>query len=170
MMQRVVLSTVRTTSRAAVSRRALSSSSSTKIPNVGTIKRRSKTPSMPSRAAPGTPEAEQEFMSASVSQEVSGEVMRNNFLLAAALVTFCGGIMYYSMHAVGQSGASEDDPLAALKEEAAEAAAARDKESRQSDEATAMLKQFEKGAFDPDQLDEDEEEDVKPKKPWWKIW
>ena len=104
-----------------------------------------------------------------MSQEVSGEVFRNNMLLAAGLVTFCGGVMWYSMHAVGQSGSSADDPLAALKEEASEAQAARDKESRQSDEATAMLKQFESGAFDPDQVEEDDE-DTKPKKPWWKFW
>lgn len=123
----------------------------------------------PGRAAPGTPEAEEELMDAAVSQEVSGEVKRNNYLLATALLIFCGSVMYYSMNAVGQAGATEDDPLSALKQEAAVAAAARDKESRQSDEAVSMLQQFEKGAFDPDKLDEDEE-DVKPKKPWWKFW
>ena len=165
-MQRVMLSTARQ-SRSLVTRRALSTSNKSPSVNVGTIKRRSKP--VIGRAAPGTPEAEQEFMSASVSQEVSGEVFRNNVLLATALVAFCGGVMYYSMHAVGQSGSTSDDPLAVLKQEAADAQAARDKESRQSDEATAMLKQFEQGAFDPDQLEEDEE-DIKPKKPWWKFW
>ena len=127
---------------------------------------------MPGRAAPGTPEAAQEIMGAAVSQEVSGEVMRNNFVLAACLVTFCGGVMYYSMHAVGQSGKTADgDPLAVLRQEAAEAAAAREKESRQSDEATAMLQQFQKGQFDPDKIEEEEDDDdLKPKKPWWKLW
>lgn len=153
----------------ATTRRTFSSNNTKVPPNVGTIKRRSKPSSGPGRAAPGSPEAEQEIMSASVSQEVSGEVFRNNVLLATGLVAFCSGVMWYSMHAVGQAGASEDDPLAALKEEASEAQAARDKESRQSNEATDMLRQFERGAFDPDRVEEDEE-DQKPKKPWWKVW
>ena len=136
-------------------------------PQVGTIKRRSK----PSPVAPGSPEAETEFMnSAVISQQVSGETVRNNLALASALVCFCGGVMYYSMHAVGQSSGGDQDPLAALQVEASEAQAARDKESRQSDEASAMLKQFEQGAFDPDAVVDEEEEDVKPKKPWWKVW
>eukprot|EP00977_Amphora_coffeiformis_P013201 scaffold3405_cov167-Amphora_coffeaeformis.AAC.8 len=165
-MQRLVVSSAAKLRSSAV-RRTFSSSNNKVPPNVGTIKRRSK-PS-PARAAPGSPEAEQEIMSASVSQEVTGEVVRNNVLLASALVAFCAGVMWYSMHAVGQSGSSEDDPLAALKEEASAAQAARDNESRQSNEATDMLKQFESGAFDPDRLEE-EEEAAKPKKPWWKIW
>ena len=148
-------------------RRTLSSSNNKVTQNVGTIKRRSKP--VPGRAAPGSPEAEHEFMSESVSQEMSGEMFRNNILLATALASCFSVIMWYSMHAVGQSGSSVDDPLAALKEEASEAQAARDKESRQSNEATDMLKQFESGAFDPDRLDE-EEEVSKPEKPWWKVW
>ena len=170
-MQRLSLSASRSLlaarrSFASTTSKTTASTTNQQTPNVGTIiKRRKK----PTPVAPGSPEAEQEFMSAPVSQEVSGEVFRNNMLLAAACVTFCTGVMWYSMHAVGQSGASADDPLAALKEEAAVAQAARDKESLQSNEASAMLKQFESGAFDPDQLD-DEEEDVKPKKPWWKFW
>ena len=167
MMQRLVVPSA-ARARSLVARRTFSTPSNSKVPpNVGTIKRRSKP--APGRAAPGSPEAEQEFMNAPVSQEVSGEVFRNNVLLATSLVAFCGGVMWYSMHAVGQSGSSEDDPLAALKEEASEAQAARDNESRQSNEATDMLKQFESGAFDPDRVEE-EEEVAKPKKPWWKVW
>jgi hypothetical protein len=102
--------------------------------------------------------------------ELSTEVHRNNFLLATGCVAFCGAIMWYSMYAVGQSGGQADDPLAALKEEASAAQAIKDKESRNTDEATAMLKQFERGAFDPDQVDDDEESQPSKKKPWWKVW
>ena len=165
MMQRLILSST-AKARSVAARRTFSSPSNKLPPNVGTITRRSK-PSL-GRPAPGSPEAEQEFMSASVSQEVSGEMFRNNILLATACVATCAGIMWYSMHAVGQSGSSQDDPLAVFKEEASEAQAARDNESRQSNEATDMLKQFESGAFDPDRLEDEEE--VKPKKSWWKVW
>lgn len=162
-MQRLAVSST-SRSGALLLRRSLS----TTTPKIGTIVRRTKP--VPGRAAPGTPEAEREMAANDVPQQVSGEVFRNNMLLAAALVTFAGGVMWYSMHAVGQSGTSPDDPLAALKQEASEAQAARDKESRQSDQATAMLQQFSRGAFDPDQLDEEDEEDAKPKRPWWKFW
>lgn len=169
-MQRLSVSST-TKVRFVLLRRSFSSTNN-KTPaaaNVGTIKRRTK-PAGPGRATPGSPEAEKEMSASSVSQEVSGEVFRNNMLLGAACLAFAGGVMWYSMHAVGQSGSSADDPLAALKEEASEAQAARDKESRQSDEASSMLKQFQRGGFDPDQVEEDDEDIKTDKKPWWKFW
>jgi hypothetical protein len=163
------------------SRTLVTTSNNNSNTTIGTIKRRTNTnhnQHTPPKynlgeAPPGSPEAELEIMNSSITKEVTGEVKRNNVVLAMALVGFCAGVMWYSMHAVGQSAGGEDDPLLALKEEAAEAQAARDKESRTQEEATAMLKEFQKGSYDPDAEDYEDEENLEKstkKKPWWKVW
>jgi hypothetical protein len=100
---------------------------------------------------------------------VTPETHMKNAALATALISFAFGVAYYSMHAVGQAGLDEvDDPLALLKQEAAQAQDQHDKEEKQAGDATDMLKQFQAGDFDPDKYDELEED--KPKRPWWKVW
>jgi hypothetical protein len=100
---------------------------------------------------------------------VTPETHMKNGALATALIGFAFGVAYYSMHAVGQAGLDEvDDPLALLKQEAAQAQEVHDKEEKQAGDSMDMLKQFQAGEFDPDKYDELEED--KPKRPWWKVW
>jgi hypothetical protein len=100
---------------------------------------------------------------------VTPEMQMKNGALATALIGFAFGVAYYSMHAVGQAGLDEvDDPLALLKQEAAQAQELHDKEEQQAGDANDMLKQFQAGDFDPDKYDELEEE--KPKRPWYKFF
>lgn len=104
--------------------------------------------------------------------EISTETHLKNGVMAAALFSFCIGVAWYSMNAVGQAGdAGSDDPLASLRQEAAAAKDKQDREQKSTDEAADMMKKFQAGDFDPDKLEElEEEENSKPKKPWWKVW
>ena len=103
--------------------------------------------------------------------EISRETHVKNGAMAVTLFSFCVGVAWYSMNAVGQAGdAGSDDPLAALRQEAAEAKEKHDREEKSTNEAADMMKKFQAGDFDPDKLDELEEEANKPKRPWWKIW
>jgi hypothetical protein len=100
---------------------------------------------------------------------VTPETHMKNGALATALIGFAFGVAYYSMHAVGQAGLDEvDDPLALLKQEAAQAQELHDKEEQQAGDANDMLKQFQAGDFDPDKYDDLEED--KPKRAWYKFW
>ena len=77
------------------------------------------------------------------------------------------------MNAVGQAGtAGSDDPLAALRQEAAAAQEEHAREEKSSGDATEMLKQFQAGDFDPDKYEDLEEEEQATGKPrsWWKFW
>ena len=101
--------------------------------------------------------------------EVSDAVVSKNFALAFLLLAFCGGVGFYSMNAVGQAGTGEDDPLAALRQEAA---AAQEKQDRENmNDAEEIIKQFQAGDFDPDKYEELEEElENSKQRPWWKFW
>ena len=103
---------------------------------------------------------------------VSNEIRAKNAVMGASLLAFCFGVAWYSMSAVGQAGsAGSDDPLAGLRQEAAEAQERHDREEKSSGEATEMLRQFQAGQFDPDKYEEEEDVENKPKKrPWWKFW
>jgi hypothetical protein len=98
-------------------------------------------------------------------------IRMKNVALATVLMAGCLGIMWYSMHAVGQAG-EKDDPLSALKMEAAEAQKKHDHEQATTANAADMLEKFQKGEYDPDHVSEEEEEDgpALSKKPWWKVW
>jgi len=77
------------------------------------------------------------------------------------------------MNAVGQAGSTgSDDPLAALREEAASAQDKQSQEAKSTDEAADMLKKFQAGEFDPDKYEELEAEEsgAKKNRPWWKFW
>lgn len=100
---------------------------------------------------------------------VTPETKMKNIALATTLSAFCVGVALYSMNAVGQAGSGSDDPLAALRQEAAAAQEKHDRENRKTDDATEMLKQFRAGDYDPDKYDELDETE-KPKRPWWKLW
>jgi len=107
---------------------------------------------------------------------VSTETKVKNAALAASLFAFCAGVTVYSMNAVGQAGSSgDDDPLAVLKKEAAEAQQRHDAETRSAESTEAMLKQFQAGEYDPDKYEEDDDEKSRGKagrrqRPWWKFW
>ncbi len=92
-----------------------------------------------------------------------------NAVMALSLLTFCCAVAWYSMNAVGQA-ASGDDPLAALREEAAAAQERHEKEEKSTAESAEMLKKFQAGDFDPDKYEEDEAGEQKPKRSWWKFW
>jgi hypothetical protein len=97
-----------------------------------------------------------------------------NAALATALVCFCVGVATYSMNTVGQAGSGgPDDPLAALKQEAAVAQMKQQQESQQTDSTVDMLQKFQAGDYDPDiqeQLDLERTMDAKKKKAWWNFW
>jgi hypothetical protein len=97
-----------------------------------------------------------------------------NAALATALVCFCVGVATYSMNTVGQAGSGgPDDPLAALKQEAAVAQLKQQQESQQTDSTVDMLQKFQAGDYDPDiqeQLDLERSMDAKKKKAWWNFW
>jgi len=140
------------------SRRFLSSTG-----RFGTIKPRAKPAPLPKTH----PKPENEEVVAIISPEIRTK----NVALGTFLVAFCFGVAWYSRNAVGQAGGDADDPLAALKEEAAAAQEKHDRENQSTDKATEMLKQFQSGEYDPDKYDELEEEEEKPtKRPWWKLW
>jgi hypothetical protein len=107
---------------------------------------------------------------------LTNAIRMKNAALGTVLFGCCLGIMWYSMHAVGQAGATtssgEEDPLAVLKMEAAAAQSKYDKEQQQTANTAEMLQKFQKGEYDPDHVpDEDIEADSsRIKKPWWKIW
>lgn len=147
-----------------VARRSLSSNS-----RVGTVQKRA-----PSTTPPPTSKFPRHSELAAEQEtpvEVPVETRRANAALAASLGLFCLGVAYYSMNAVGQSGSSPDDPLAQLKEEAAQAQQQQDKSQREQSQASEMLKQFQSGGFDPDKYEEMEEEAAaSSRKPWWKFW
>lgn len=99
--------------------------------------------------------------------------MKNN-VMGVALACFCVGVAWYSMNAVGQAGSTSDDPLAALKQEAAAAQKVHDQQAATESNVTEMLEKFNKGEYDPDvqELNELEErqQQSQTKKPWWKFW
>lgn len=135
--------------------------------NVGTIKPLKKSLKGPPKVS--APLGGESF---DLVAEITPETHMRNAALAASLLGFCFGVGYYSMTSVGQAGSEKDDPLAVLKEEAAQAQKKADRESRTSEEASDMLRQFQAGGFDPDKDEELElEEEIKAKKrPWYKFW
>jgi hypothetical protein len=104
----------------------------------------------------------------------------SNIVLASALFSFCGGVMWYSAYAVGRSGnssgsdsSSSEDPLAVLKQEASVARVKHEKDQQTTQDATSMLQQFQSGEFDPDKYEDEAELDRSKKangKPWYKFW
>ena len=99
--------------------------------------------------------------------------------LAAVLLSGVVGIMWYSMHAVGQAGTDDDgqDPLlAALEEESQVALAKQQREQETTQTTQEMMAKFQSGEYDPDlqeqrELEEELEQQAKQKKkPWWKVW
>lgn len=104
-------------------------------------------------------------------------IRMKNAALALTLLASCVGIMFYSMHSVGQAGASTStkggDPLAALKAEAAIAQEKHVKEQQDTANTADMLEKFQKGEYDPDHVSDEELDDLiepKRKRPWWKVW
>jgi hypothetical protein len=108
-------------------------------------------------------------------------IRMKNAVLATILMSFCFGIAYYSMNAVGQAGGgrtnggdTSNDPLSVLKAEAAIAQEKINQEQITTANTADMLEKFQKGEYDPDHISEDEllddENYNKPKKPWWKFW
>lgn len=146
------------------SRRYLSSNISSRV---GVIKPRSK-PVPPPK--PAEPFQDPDTIVAVDEGEIPMATHVKNAALAAFLLSFCFGVAFYSMKAVGQAGSSPEDPLSALKKEAAMAQEKQEQENRTTDEATEMLSQFQSGGFDPDKYEELEEEMEQKKKPWWKVW
>lgn len=111
------------------------------------------------------------------SIEIDSTIRLKNAALAAVLFTFVFGVASYSMNAVGQSGVSNDttDPLAVLKQEAAAAQEKRSQQQESDQQQQELLKQFQAGQFDPDELElaeleAAEERGAAQKKPWWKFW
>jgi hypothetical protein len=105
------------------------------------------------------------------SASVSTEIKLKNAALATTLVAFCFGVAWYSTYAVGQAGGGAEDPLAALRNEAAAAKEKQDRETRQASDANDLLKQFQSGGYDPDQYDEEQESNSKKSnRPWYKFW
>lgn len=99
--------------------------------------------------------------------------------LAAALLTMVGGIMWYSMNAVGQAGTSEDgqDPLLAALEEESQLALSQQQQQQETTQTTQeMFSKFQSGEYDPDVQEQRELEAElelqagKKKRPWWKVW
>jgi hypothetical protein len=89
--------------------------------------------------------------------------------LAVVLLSFCGGVAYYSMRAVGQAAAG-DDPIASLRQEAMVAQERHEKEEKQTQESQDMLKKFKAGDYDPDRYEDEDDNSAPRKKPWWKVW
>ena len=100
---------------------------------------------------------------------LSSTIKMKNNILALALFSFCVGVFWYSMHAVGQAGDNSDDPLSALKQEAALAQAKHDQEQITTQNTADMLSKFQKGEYDPDHIPDDDDDDQN-KKPWYKFW
>jgi len=156
-----------------LARRQLSSSDPSIASRVGVIKRRSK----PGRKlSPATEPKQQpsEFIDPD-SPFVSTSTHAKNGVMAISLIGFCFGVAWYSMNAVGQAGSSDDDPLSALKIEAEAARERKEKEGRDLEEATAMLKQLDAGQVDPDTYEDEEEAKIsegngkQKKRSWWKF-
>lgn len=107
---------------------------------------------------------------------MSNGIRMKNAGMALTLLGFCFGVAIYSMNAVGQAGSGgQDDPLAALKQEAAAAQEKLQRESQQTESTADMLQKFQAGDYDPDVLEQNEleqaqEEAAKKKKAWWKFW
>ena len=162
--------------------------SSTLRDKIGTFQPRPKPPaaaattppvmgSASSSAAAAAEAAEEEAAYAFIhNQPLEGEVIAlvptetkvKNAALATTLVAFCFGIALYSMNAVGQAGTDPDDPLSALRKEAAVAQEQQDRDDKAAGEAADMLQKFQKGEFDPDRYEELEENPSK--RPWYKFW
>jgi hypothetical protein len=102
---------------------------------------------------------------------ISTETHVKNGALAAFIVAFCFGVAGYSMQAVGQAGSGDaQDPLAGLRLEAEGARDRQAHDSQQTSDATAMLKKFQAGEYDPDKYEEEDELNGKPNRPWYKFW
>lgn len=106
---------------------------------------------------------------------IDSVIQIKNVVLASLLVAFCVGVATYSMNAVGQAGSGgSDDPLAALKQEAAAAQVKSEQAALQTESTVDMLQQFQAGAYDPDRIDDDDEnesiEKNEKKRAWWKFW
>jgi hypothetical protein len=114
--------------------------------------------------------------------ELHPNVRIYNAVLGLALAAFAVGVGAYSMYAVGQAGGNAndgDDPLAALRHEAAVAQQKADADATRLQENEQLVQQFNKGGFDPDDAVLDDDDDYAPsdnnassaaKKPWWKFW
>jgi hypothetical protein len=102
-------------------------------------------------------------------------IRMKNAGLGVILLGVCFGIMAYSMNAVGQAGSGKDDPLAALKQEAAKAQEKKERVSQETESTADMLLKFQAGEYDPDvqeqeELEQAQEAATKQKKAWWKFW
>lgn len=103
--------------------------------------------------------------------EIDSTIRMKNSVMAVTLLSFCAGVAWYSMNAVGQSGTDKSDPLAVLKQEAAAAQIQQDRNQAEEAESANMVRQFQAGEFDPDKIEDDDELDEKSnRKPWWKVW
>lgn len=135
-------------------------------------------------AAPPPPKTRPSYAVGDMNDEPATIAMDNtirakNAGLAVALLGFCIGVAVYSMSAVGQAGSSADDPLSALKQEAAAARGQQESEVQQTASTAALLQKFQAGDYDPDLQEQDELElqnaqeaaaAAKHKTAWWKFW
>eukprot|EP00527_Entomoneis_sp_CCMP2396_P009128 CAMPEP_0198137142 /NCGR_PEP_ID=MMETSP1443-20131203/677_1 /TAXON_ID=186043 /ORGANISM="Entomoneis sp., Strain CCMP2396" /LENGTH=164 /DNA_ID=CAMNT_0043798481 /DNA_START=22 /DNA_END=513 /DNA_ORIENTATION=- len=139
-------------------------------PNVGVIARR-KNPSTSAEAAeaPVSKRVPPHQLPSEIVV-ISPEIRRNNILMGLALFATAGGIVAYSIIAVGQAGSSGDggdDPLEVLKKEAAEAQGKKDQETKDLADTQAMVDKVQSGAYDPDNYEDMEEEMEQKKKRIW---
>ena len=95
-----------------------------------------------------------------------------NAVLAVTLAGFCFGVAWYSMNAVGQSGADQSDPLSVLKHEAATAQAKHGHLEAEETKSADLIRQFQAGEFDPDRIEDDIDQNKGNNKArsWWKFW
>lgn len=112
-----------------------------------------------------------------VNVEVTPQMKMSNYALGGVLVSFVGGVFYYSMSRVGSQESDSDDPLAQLKSEAQEAMDKQKKENTPDQRAQQLLQEFNRGEHDPDKAEVDaleeyagEEQPNKKKKSWFIFW
>jgi hypothetical protein len=141
----------------------------TRLLSSGTPNRRTR-PAPTSMSRPTLQEAESRFEGEAVEFiTIDSTIRMKNAALGVTLLGFCFGVAWYSMNAVGQSGADDSDPLSVLKQEAAAAQVQQDRQHADEAKSADMVRQFQAGEYDPDKLDDEESEPVK-KSRWWKFW
>lgn len=106
---------------------------------------------------------------------VNTTIRLKNAALGLGLLGFCAGVSTYSMNTVGQAGGDKDDPLSALKQEAAAADENAQREEQLTVSTAELVRKFQAGDFDPDMqelkdLEQELEEAARKRKPWWKFW
>lgn len=119
-----------------------------------TTKTRGDIPSVkvPSSAATTTTTIQDEASATVAIPLISTSTHLKNGGLAFLLLSFCGGVAYYSMQAVGQAAAggsgstiednNTNDPIATLRKEAAVAREKHNQQEQQTQESQDMLKKF----------------------------